>query len=164
MVTDLDAKFERWRKIVEDNHAPFGHFLANADRPWTVLGRPLAESRVALVTSGGVHVADDPPFNLEDPEGDTTFRMIPSSSRSSDLRVSHSHYDTEPARRDINCLFPIDRIRELAEEGVIGEVAPRYVGMMGFIPDGRRVAAELAPAVASALANDSVDVAILSPG
>jgi hypothetical protein len=93
--------------------------------PWSPLRRPLAEATVALVTTSGVHLVGDRPFNLT---SDATFRVIPRSADPADLTISHLAYDRTDALRDINLVFPLQRLRELEVEGVIGRVAERHYG------------------------------------
>ena len=160
---DLEAKFQQWRGIVDKMHANT-RFTPNDRLSWTPLRTPLAQAVVALVSTGGVHRKDQPPYDLMDQHGDWSFREIGGDVAVADLMVSHSHYDTTDANADPNVVFPIDRLRELAAEGTIGSVSPLHIGMMGWNPDGARVRDETAPAVATKLREASVDVVILTPG
>ena len=129
--------------------------------PYTPRRRELSESTFALVTTAGVHLREQDPFPLE---GDNSWREIPGDVDSSQLMVTHEHYDHRHADLDINCVFPIDRLRELAADGVVGEVAPTNFGFMGFIPDGRLLRDANAPIVADRLLQDRVDAVVLTPG
>jgi D-proline reductase (dithiol) PrdB len=80
------------------------------------------------------------------------------------LRIAHDHYDHTDADQDPNCVFPIDRLRELAAEGVIGSVASWHIGFMGFIPNPERLMRETIPAMIDRLMDDRVDAVVLSPG
>lgn len=131
--------------------------------PWTPLAKPLAEARVALITTCGVHLATDPPFDLQTAHGDVSFREIPGDAPLTDLTISHGHYDERDARRDLNVVFPLERLRELAAEGLIGAVAPRHYGFMGSIKRPARLIADTAPEVARRLRADAVDVVLLTP-
>lgn len=126
-------------------------------------GRP-ETWRVALVTAGGVHGIDQAPFDMDDPDGDPGFRLL--SAGSGGLTITHDYYDHAAADEDVNCVFPIDRLQELAGDGTIGAVAPRHVSCMGHIR-GRHLetlVGETAPRIARALAEDGVDVVVASPG
>ena len=101
--------------------------------PWTPLTKPLAESKIALITTAGVHYRDQSPFNMRDPNGDPSFRVIDSSRLISELMITHDYYDHSDADKDINIVFPIQRLVEFASEGVIGEVAKKHYGLMGHI-------------------------------
>ena len=89
---------------------------------------------------------------------------IASDAPSDDFQIHDTYYDHRDADRDLNCLFPIDRLRELAAEGVIGSVAPRiWSGFMGRIYRRRAVIEEAAPALAAKLGEDEVDLFLLVP-
>jgi D-proline reductase (dithiol) PrdB len=133
--------------------------------PWTRVTRPMKDSTVALVTTAGVHLASDPPFDMSDPEGDPSFRVIPRDVDPGRLTITHRYYDHAAADRDVNVVLPAARLRELAQEGRVGAVAPRMYSFMGHI-DGRHLATlidETAPAVADRLRADGVDAVFLTP-
>jgi D-proline reductase (dithiol) PrdB len=100
--------------------------------PFTPFERELAKTSIAIVSAGGVHLKDQEPFNIADELGDLGFRMIPEDADSSDLMVTHHHYDHRDADRDINVVFPIDVLRDLKAEGFIGGLAKKHVGYMGY--------------------------------
>lgn len=128
--------------------------------PWSPFQRPLREATVALVTTSGVHLRDDPPFNLD---GDPTFRIIPRTAEAGDLAISHRAYDRTDALRDINLVFPLQRLREMEAEGAIGRVADRHYGF-GLVEVGH--GAELvAPGqeVGRLLKRDRIDLALFVP-
>jgi D-proline reductase (dithiol) PrdB len=100
--------------------------------PFTPFDRELAKSTIGIVTAGGVHLRDQEPFNIADELGDLTFRIIPQDVLSSDLMVTHHHYDHTDADSDINVVFPIDVLRDLEGEGFIGGIAKKHVGYMGY--------------------------------
>jgi hypothetical protein len=126
--------------------------------PWSPLQRPLREATVALVTTSGVHLRDDRPFKLA---SDPTFRVIPRSAEAGDLAISHRAYDRTDALRDINLVFPLQRLRELEAEGAIGRVADRHYG---FGLEGQ-AAKLVAPGqeVGRLLKRDQVDLALFVP-
>jgi D-proline reductase (dithiol) PrdB len=100
--------------------------------PFTPSERDLSRSTIAIVTAGGVHLKDQERFNTADELGDLTYRVIPDDVDSSQLMVSHHHYDHTDADQDINVVFPIDALRDLEREGFIGGVAKKHVGYMGY--------------------------------
>lgn len=100
--------------------------------PFTPFDRELAKSTIAIVTAGGVHLREQEGFNIADELGDLTFRIIPQDVDSSDLMVTHHHYDHTDADADINVVFPIDVLRDLEQEGYIGGIAKKHVGYMGY--------------------------------
>jgi len=128
--------------------------------------RPLAEARVGIVTAGGLHLRTEPPFDMGNPEGDASFRVLPTDESADAFTITHDYYDHSAADRDRNCVFPVDRLQELARAGVVGEVAPRHVGMMGHLlgVQRQRLIREAAPAIADLFRADGVDVVLATPG
>ena len=109
------------------------HLLAKGcepfdSQPWAV-GPRLSDRRVAIVTSAGLHRANDKAFSVVD----LSYRVIPGSVEASDLTMTHSsvHFDRAGFREDVNLVFPIDRLRELDRDGVIGSVADYHYSLMG---------------------------------
>jgi len=100
--------------------------------PFTPFDRELSKSTIAIVTAGGVHLRDQEPFNIADELGDLGYREIPPDVDSSQLMVTHHHYDHTDADQDINVVFPIDVLRDLAAEGFIGGIAKKHIGYMGY--------------------------------
>ncbi|MEY4166362.1 MAG: hypothetical protein RIR52_186 [Acidobacteriota bacterium] len=133
--------------------------------PFTPLDRELAKCSVALVTAAGVHRIDQEPFNIADELGDLTFRGIGGEAAVTDLKVTHHHYDHSDADQDINVVFPIDPLRELAQEGVIGQVAREHVGYMGYTMQLRLMYEQTAPAIAEYIDKKAkADVVVLTGG
>jgi hypothetical protein len=89
------------------------------------LGR-LEDTSICLVSTAAVRRADDRPF---DTEGDTSWRVIPGETEARDLRYDDAHYDHACVDRDLNCVFPIDRVRELAVEGRLGGLTARHFSL-----------------------------------
>ena len=100
--------------------------------PFTPFDGELSRSTVAIVSAGGVHLREQEPFNIADELGDLTFRVVPEDVDSSELMVSHHHYDHRDADEDINVVFPIDVLRDLKEEGFVKDLAKKHVGYMGY--------------------------------
>ncbi|MDO4679975.1 MAG: glycine/sarcosine/betaine reductase selenoprotein B family protein [Aerococcus sp.] len=140
------------------------HMVITIDEepPVATLEKPLNEARVALVTTAGIRNATDPPFDTK--KGDPTFRVIDGDVDFQTLVVNHDHYNTKRAKEDINIVFPLERLRELQSEGVIGSVAPRHFGWMGYIPRTAKLMKKTAPMMADMLLEDHVDIVLLSPG
>jgi D-proline reductase (dithiol) PrdB len=136
------------------------------DVPWVTIERPLRDCKVGIVTTAGVHHTNQKPFDMEDPLGDPTFREIQAAPPITDLTITHDYYDHSDADKDINIVFPIQRLQELAQEGVIGRVAEIHYGLMGHI-DGHHVhtlVRETAPEVANRLESQKVNIVLLTPG
>jgi D-proline reductase (dithiol) PrdB len=140
-------------------------FVTNADTPWAPLQKELEDAKVALVTTAGVHLRSQPPYDMQDKQGDPTFRQIPSTTSADDLMITHNYYDHSDADQDINVVFPLDSLRELESEGMIGGVAPRHFLFMGHIL-GHHIDAlinQIGPEVAGMLKADGVDAVFLTP-
>lgn len=129
-------------------------------RPW-VQGAPLARRRVAIVTTSGVHRRDDRAFNLIP---DTDYRVIPGDTRADELMMSHIsvNFDRGGFQQDVNVVFPIDRLKELVEDGVIGSVADFHYAFMGAAWPPTRFEPK-AQELAVLLKKDRVDAVLLSP-
>ena len=141
----------------------YGEYLwAHEDDPppWVPLATPLAESRLGLIASGGIYAVGQTAFTFRD---DNTYRAIPSDIDSSRLRATHFAYDLTDARDDINCVFPIDTLRGLVDEGRVGALAPALYTCMGGVYSQRRVREELGPALVARCLADGVDVVLLVP-
>lgn len=128
---------------------------------WTSLDKPLSECTVAFCTAGGVHLKSQKRFNLS---GDYSFREIPSDTPASELMVSHGGFDNSDVNKDINSMFPIDRLHELEREGFIGKVAPVLFGFMGGGGNVNKFKEETGPAIAQILKREGVDIAVFTGG
>ena len=135
------------------------------DTPWTPLDKPLSEARVAIVTTAGLHLRADQPFNRDHPGGESTYRIIPGNTGPADIVQSHFSigFDRTAIYRDLNITFPIDRMRELAARGVIGGLAPNHYSFMGALRDCTVIAEQTGPEVAQRLQSEGVDLVFLTP-
>lgn len=157
LYTRFPALFHRWAREFS--------FVESQDIPWSPFPGPLKESRVALITTGGVHLKSDQPFDMKDPSGDPSFRQIPADVDPGALTITHNYYDHGDADKDVNIVFPVERIRELAESGEIGTVNQRHFSFMGHVlpPHIDTLVHRTSREVARTLKNDGVDLAILTP-
>ena len=131
-----------------------------AGRPWR-RPPPLANCRIAVVTTAGLHRKGDRPFGPS--ASATDYRVIPGDTPASELATSHQsvNFDRSGFQEDHNVVFPIDRLRELARERVIGAVADYHYAFMGAAP-----IAKLEPKareLAGLLNQDRVDAVLLTP-
>ena len=139
--------------------------MEHEDTPWTPMRKPLSESRVALVTSAGLHLRDDKPF-ISDPQGgDSSYRVLPRRTPAADIIQSHVSigFDHTGIYRDINVTYPIDRLEELCEQGVVGSLADNYYSFMGALRDASKVYNETGPEVAKQMLDEGVEVVFLTP-
>jgi D-proline reductase (dithiol) PrdB len=143
---------------------PFSRYAPH-EVPCAPLPKPLREARVALVTTGGLHLPDQPPFDESVRLGDASFREIPSGLDPQVLLESHrsGSFDHSGVAADRNMALPLDRFRELVEQRVIGELNHRHFSFMGAIIGPSRLIEETGPEVAGLLRQDGVDAAFLTP-
>jgi D-proline reductase (dithiol) PrdB len=118
-------------------HIPEEDF--KGDIPWTPMAKPLKRAILALVTSAGISLKSDPPFDMEREKreaiwGDRSFRMIPRGSTARDININDLHINTGYTQQDINVMLPIERMTELEKEGIIGRLADAHysLGRWGF--------------------------------
>ena len=147
---------ERWGKRLE---------MHGGEIPWAEPGKPLKEAVLALVTTGGVHLTTQEPFGMSDPNGDPTFREVPVDAPRDSITITHDYYDHRDAERDLNLVFPVERLRELVEAGALGGLHGTVYSFMGHIdgPHLETLQKESAPEVARRLADAKVDYALLVP-
>jgi D-proline reductase (dithiol) PrdB len=133
--------------------------------PSASLQKALHESKIALVSTAGLVLPDQVPFDNDVKGGDASFRELRADLDVATLVDSHRSrsYDHAPLHADPNLGFPLDRLRELAADGTIGTLNHRHYSLMGSITKPGRLIHESAPAVADALVHDGVDAALLVP-
>ena len=131
--------------------------------PLAPLRKPLSECRVTFISTSGVQPRGTLPFDTVHPVGDYTFRRVPSSSRVDDLEIHQLKYPTAGADRDLNVIFPIERLRELAEEGVIGALTEHFYTFIGYNMDPERLERTLAEDIAAAVSEEGADIALAAP-
>jgi len=132
--------------------------------PW-VQGPPVAQRRVAIISTAGLHLRDDRPFALgsggANIPGD--YRVIPGDTDANDLVMSHisTNYDRSGFQKDWNVVFPLDRLNDMAQQGIIGSVADFHYSFMGATaPQQMETAART---LAGLLKGDGVTAALLVP-
>jgi D-proline reductase (dithiol) PrdB len=136
--------------------------------PFTPLRKPLRESRVALISSAGIALQGDRPFDQEGERanpwwGDPSYRVLPKTATSEVVRLYHMHIDPRPAQQDLNCLFPLGRLNELAALGEIGAAAENHYSIMGYILQPEELLHDTAPAIIHDLRAERADVVVLVP-
>ncbi len=135
---------------------------------WTPLARPLADCRVALISTAGIALRTDQPFDQQgerdDPWwGDPTCRQLPADVTEADVRFYHLHIDATPAEEDLDVQLPLRRLRELVDAGVVGQISPRHFSIMGYVLDATELTTITAPELAKALTADRADLVLLVP-
>ena len=133
--------------------------------PWTPLKKPLGESRLVLVSSAGLITPEQTPFDKSIRGGDPSVREIPANIDVSKLIETHRSdvFNHTGIQQDPNLAFPIDRMRELSEEGRIGKLNHRHFSLMGSVTAASRLIEKTVPLVVPELIKDGVDAALLIP-
>ena len=133
--------------------------------PWTKLKKPLPISKIALISTGGVFLKNDHPFDLNNPNGDTSFRRIPQDVKAEELSISHKYYNHKDADKDPNLILPFEALNELQKEGVVGPSNSFHYSFMGHIkePLVNHLIKNSAVKVANELKCQNVDIAFLVP-
>jgi D-proline reductase (dithiol) PrdB len=156
-LTDLKLKYRIFMKLYRYRSVDW--------RPGTALKKPLSEARVAVVTTAAFYKPDQAPFDESIRGGDYSYRIIPLETDLSTLRIAHKSdaFDTRGIAADKNLALPLDRLKAMAKEGLIGSMAPRHFSFMGSITAPGRLIAATAPEVAEKLREDRVDAVLLTP-
>ncbi len=162
LIAKIITRFPTLAERLVDAYEPW----KSTDIPWTPVMKELGKSTVAVVTTAGVHHRDQQPFNMTDPDGDPSFRIIDLRRPLSSLMITHDYYDHADADRDMNVVFPAERLKEFEQEGLIGRVADLHYGLMGHIT-GRHILTLIgstAREITNRLKSDKVDIVLLAPG
>jgi hypothetical protein len=136
--------------------------------PFNPLSKPIKNAKLSVVTSAGVSLKTDPPFDMErekrDSEwGDPSYRSIPRGTTEDDIDVNHLHINTSYIQKDLNVIFPLDLLEELAEEDFIGELAPTSYSFYGFQwRDNRFLETAIKP-MTETMKSEEVDAVLLTP-
>ena len=126
--------------------------------------KPLAEARLTLISSCGVHSKADRPLDVCHPFGDFRFRRVPSTARHEDLIIHQLKYPHDDADLDINVIFPIERLQELCEERRIGPLTPNFFSFIGYNMDPEKFERTVAAGIAEAVVGEErADCALLAP-
>ncbi|NKC15910.1 MAG: hypothetical protein GKR94_28060 [Gammaproteobacteria bacterium] len=154
-IDNITARYERL------GYAPYRWFRAGEDPPFAPLEKPLARSKLGLLSTSGAYVTGQVAFHYKD---DTSIRAIPSDTPAENMRFAHltENYLEDP-RKDPECIVPLTALRRLAAQGSIGALAKDYWSCMGGIYSQRRVREELLPQVAQRCQASAVDALLLVP-
>lgn len=137
--------------------------------PWAPLGKPVAQCKVALVSTAGLSMKGDDPFDMEyerknPTRGDASWRALRADATSAAIEANHLHIDTSYILRDLNVALPVDRLRNLVDAGEVGAVAEQHYSIMGYQgSDTSTLEQQSAPEIARAMKSEEVDLALLAP-
>jgi D-proline reductase (dithiol) PrdB len=146
-------------------------FIARAPRdpvPWTSFTRPLQEATVALVSTAGISMKSDAPFDAHGERqnpwwGDPSYRVIPRTATARDVVAGHLHIDTRYIAEDLNVALPLERFNEMERSGEIGRAASSHYSFMGYLLDPTEFLASTVPAMIERMRTEGVDVAVFIP-
>ncbi len=129
------------------------------DTPWTPWTKKLSDSKVAMVSTAGLHLRGDKPFG----GGDQTYRVIPSNAAAGDIIMSHTSivWDHTGFYKDLNLAFPMDRLRELEQQSVIGALAQYFYSFMGAQREPVKMLEETGPEAARRMKAEGVDAVFM---
>jgi D-proline reductase (dithiol) PrdB len=136
--------------------------------PWTPLKKSINETTFALMTTAGISMKTDPPFDMEREKiepvwGDPSYREIPRAATESDIEVNHLHINTEYIKKDINVMLPLTRFQEFEEEGIIGKLAATCYSFYGFQIDPTALLEETMPRIADKMREENIEAVLLTP-
>ena len=155
----------RFPSLAQRFIAAYQPWESDGDIPFVKPSKPLQHAKLALVTTSGIHHQNQPPFDMTDSDGDPSYRVINGEELFHDFQITHDYYDHSDARKDPNIIFPLERLRELVSEGVLGSLASTHYSFMGHI-DGRHIVTlveKTAQQIAAKLKADQVDLVLLTP-
>ena len=148
---------------------PFQHYGPRPNNPASRAVAPmhkkLSDCVVALITTAGLSLPEQPPFDTSNKRGDSSFREFPGDVSPQKLEMNHRSwtFDQTGILKDRNLVLPVDRLYEMRERGEIGAIAPHHYSFMGSIVAPSKLIKEGAPEVARRLVHDGVDVVLLTP-
>jgi D-proline reductase (dithiol) PrdB len=137
--------------------------------PWTPLARPLNESTVALLSSAGLALKTDRPFDQEGERanpwwGDPSYRLLPRTATEQDVKLYHLHIHPRLADEDLNTVLPLQPLLKLEERGEIGRSAPIHYSYMGYILQPQVLLGQSVPAMIRQMKREDVNIVVLVPG
>ena len=140
---------------------PYQWFHAEHEPKLAPLVKPLSESKLGLISTAGTYIHGQVAYYYKD---DTSVRAIPSDTPVGDIRFSHimENYLVE-ARQDPCTVFPLNALKQLESEGIVGKLASNYFSCMGGIYSKNRVINELLPNLEKAVAEEQLDLLLLIP-
>ena len=136
--------------------------------PWTPLKKALSQTTIALVTSAGISLKTDPPFDMERERkeifwGDRSDRIIPRGTTENDIDVNHLHINTKYIEQDINVMLPLLRMSELEQEGMIGQLAPSSFSFYGYQWKNEDFLKEAIEPISKKMKQERVEAVLLTP-
>jgi len=136
--------------------------------PWTPMTKPLTETTIALVTSAGISLKTDPPFDMEREKrepiwGDRSYRTVPKETTEKDIEVNHLHINTSYIKQDINVILPLSRMAEFEQEKIIGRLAPTAYSFYGFQWQNNEFLKEAVEPISKNMKAERVEAVLITP-
>lgn len=136
--------------------------------PWTPMTKPLTETTIALVTSAGISLKTDPPFDMEREKrepiwGDRSYRTVPKETTEKDIEVNHLHINTSYIKQDINVILPLSRMAEFEQEKIIGRLAPTAYSFYGFQWQNNEFLKEAVEPISKHMKAERVEAVLITP-
>jgi D-proline reductase (dithiol) PrdB len=138
-------------------------FVENTRAPFTPLRRSLSMLNLALISSAGAYIDGTDAFDTNAPDGDCTFREIPTEIDPSDLVFAARGYDSALVQQDVNVQIPLARLLEFESNRVIGQLNSAFWSFSGFIHDASRLVEVMLPKLVERLKHYEVQAALLIP-
>ena len=157
------TRFPTLAKKFIDSYTPR---TSDGDIPWTAPSVPPHQAKLALITTAGIHHRHQTPFDMEDSAGDPSYRELDAATLFDDFVITHDYYDHSDADKDPNIILPLDRLRELVDEKILGNMTTTHYSFMGHI-DGPHIDTLIhrtAVEIAHKLRTEQADIVLLTPG
>lgn len=170
---EIIEELEEWRRSYADWQKKGGAasddvddsypFVKNRRAPFAPARRALPMMNLALISSAGAYIDGTDPFDTSAPDGDLSFREIPSQIEAEDLKFAARGYNPAAVEQDINSQLPLARLFEFESNGIIGQLNPVFWSFCGFIPDAARLAEEMVPRLVESVKRYQTQAALLIP-
>jgi len=136
--------------------------------PWTPMAKPLSQTTIALVTSAGISLKTDSPFDMEREKGEPTwgdrsYRAIPRGTTEKDIEVKHLHINTNYIKQDINVILPLARMVEFEREKIIGRLVPTSYSFYGFQWQNTDFLKEAIEPISKRMKSEGVEAVLMTP-
>jgi D-proline reductase (dithiol) PrdB len=167
-IDEWRKRYADWKKerpaVSEDEDISESYsFVSNKRAPFSPARRALPMLNLALISAAGAYIDGTAPFDLSAPDGDLSFREIPSQIEADDLRFAARGYDPTAVKSDSNSLLPLARLFEFESNGIIGQLNPVFWSCCGYIPNAAGMVDEMVPRLVERVRRYEVQAALLVP-
>jgi len=134
--------------------------VAPSKAAWCPIKKPASQSRIALLSSAALRLANQQPFI---PREDLSYRRVPSDPGAGEIIIDHHSGIGRVPKQDPEIVFPRTALANLAARKEVGNVAQFHFSFMGGVRRQKEIENDLAPAIAGDLKQARVDLALLVP-